>query len=110
MRVYLYTVQDVEFIHINPFTNHYYRLKAAAPLSLFIDFFWETDFDSLWEEYPQGFSDVLSPNIGYTYLINFATPFVMQLNEEKLLMKTDGFCQGIRPLSAIIKPETGYSA
>jgi AraC-like DNA-binding protein len=66
-------------------------MKAPASLSLFIDFFWETDFDSLWKDHPDGFSDVLFPNTGYSYLINLGTPFVMQVNEKKFDMRTDGF-------------------
>ena len=34
---------------------------------------------------------MLFPNIGYTYLINLGTPFIMQVNEKKFSMKTDGF-------------------
>lgn len=60
-------------------------------LAQFIDFFWETDFDALWEQYPQGFSDALFPNIGYTYLINLGTPFVMQLEDASFPVKGDGF-------------------
>ena len=60
-------------------------------MSQFIDFFWETDFDELYEHYPGGFSDALFPNIGYTYLINLGTPYVMQLEDERFEMKSDGF-------------------
>lgn len=60
-------------------------------MSQFIDFFWETDFETLFSLYPQGFSDALFPNVGYTYLINLGTPFVMQLEEEKFEVKSDGF-------------------
>lgn len=60
-------------------------------LSLFIDFFWQTKFEKLWRQYPEGFSDVLFPNLGYTYLINLGTPFVMQVEDIKFNMKTDGF-------------------
>lgn len=31
------------------------------------------------------------PNLGYTYLINMGTPFVMQVEDTKFNMKTDGF-------------------
>ncbi len=88
---YLYCVQHIEFIHTDHFTRRYHRQPAPAPLSLFIDFFWETDFDALWEEYPEGFSDILFPNTGYTYLLNLGTPFVMQLGEQKFPMKSDGY-------------------
>ena len=57
----------------------------------FIDFFWETDFETLFDLYPAGFSDALFPNVGYTYLINLGTPFVMQLEDEKFEVKNDGF-------------------
>src|SRR4029079_14407688 len=60
-------------------------------LAYFIDFFWQTKFDSLLEQDPAGFSDALFPNIGYTYIINLGTPFIMQVDEESFEMKTDGF-------------------
>ena len=60
-------------------------------LSQFIDFFWETDFEDLYQQYPEGFSDALFPNIGYTYLINLGTPFVMQLEDESFEIRSDGF-------------------
>lgn len=84
-------MQHVEFIHTDHFQQKYHRVKAVPELSLFIDFFWETDFDDLWKLYPDGFSDVLFPNIGYTYLINLGSPFVMQVGDKKFPMKTDGF-------------------
>src|SRR6185295_9442758 len=34
---------------------------------------------------------VLLPNIGYTYLINLGTPFIMQVENKKIEMKSDGF-------------------
>ncbi|MDE3253289.1 MAG: AraC family transcriptional regulator [Bacteroidota bacterium] len=84
-------LQHIEFIDRDHFEEFYFRKKAAASLSLFIDFFWETRFESLWEQHPDGFSDVLFPNTGYTYLINLGTPFVMQVAEKKFPMKSDGF-------------------
>ncbi len=84
-------MQHVEFFHIDHFENNYHRVKPVEELSLFIDFFWETKFDLLLQQYPAGFSDALFPNIGYTYLINLGTPFVMQVDDEKFEMKTDGF-------------------
>ena len=84
-------MQHVEFFHRDHFEFRYHRKKAKKSLSQFIDFFWETDFDELYEQYPQGFSDALFPNVGYTYLINLGTPFVMQLEEECFEMKSDGF-------------------
>jgi len=84
-------MQHVEFFHRDHFEFKYHRKKAGSELSRFIDFFWETDFDSLFQDYPDGFSDALFPNIGYTYLINLGTPFVMQLNDRYFDMKNDGF-------------------
>jgi len=84
-------VQHVEFFHRDHFEYRYHRKKAKKSLAQFIDFFWETDFDQLYEQYPRGFSDALFPNVGYTYLINLGTPFVMQLEEESFEMKSDGF-------------------
>ncbi len=84
-------MQHIEFFHIDHFENNYHRVKPAKDLESFIDFFWETKFDDLLKENPKGFSDALFPNIGYTYLINLGTPFVMQVDDKKFSMKTDGF-------------------
>lgn len=84
-------MEHVEFFHKDHFEYRYHRRKAKKSLSQFIDFFWETDFDELYEQYPEGFSDALFPNVGYTYLINLGTPFVMQLEDERFEMKSDGF-------------------
>ncbi len=84
-------LQHIEFFHIDHFEKNYHRVKPAPGLEHFIDFFWETKFDPLWEEHPQGFSDALFPNIGYTYLFNLGTPFTMQIEDQSFNMKTDGF-------------------
>jgi len=84
-------VQHVEFFHRDHFEYRYHRKKAKKSISQFIDFFWETDFESLFQEHPQGFSDALFPNVGYTYLINLGTPFIMQLGDDKFEVKQDGF-------------------
>lgn len=84
-------MQHIEFFHIDHFEKDYHRVKPVPELEDFIDFFWETKFEHLWEKYPKGFSDALFPNIGYTYLINLGTPFIMQVDEQKFQMKTDGF-------------------
>ncbi|MCE3282520.1 MAG: AraC family transcriptional regulator, partial [Chitinophagaceae bacterium] len=86
-----YRMQHVEFFHRDHFEYRYHRRKAAQSLSRFIDYFWETDFDTLFEQHPGGFSDALFPNIGYTYLINLGTPFVMQLDDESFEIKNDSF-------------------
>jgi AraC-like DNA-binding protein len=84
-------MQHVEFFHKEHFAFRYHRKKPKRSLAQFIDFFWETNFDSLWPLYPEGFSDALFPNIGYTYLINLGTPFIMQLENESFNIKGDGF-------------------
>ncbi|MEO8860924.1 MAG: helix-turn-helix domain-containing protein [Ginsengibacter sp.] len=84
-------MQHIEFFHIDHFENNYFRVKPPGDLANFIDFIWETKFDKLLEQNPLGFSDALFPNIGYTYLINLGTPFIMQVDEEQFEMKTDGF-------------------
>lgn len=73
------------------FTLHYRRQVPGSRLLPYIDYFWETRFSDLFKIYPAGFSDALFPNLGYTYLLNLGTPFVLQLGEEKFLMKSDGF-------------------
>lgn len=86
------TVQHVEFFHRDHFAYRYHRhwVKNGV-VAQFIDFIWETDFESLWPLYPDGFSDALFPNVGYTYLLNLGTPFVMQLDRERFEIKGDGF-------------------
>ncbi|MFL5789414.1 MAG: helix-turn-helix domain-containing protein [Flavisolibacter sp.] len=84
-------MQHVEFFHIDHFEYRYHRKKAKRSLSHFIDFFWETDFEELLKQYPAGFSDALFPNVGYTYLINLGTPFVMQLEDKSYEVRSDGF-------------------
>jgi AraC-like DNA-binding protein len=84
-------VRHIEFFDIDHFENYYYRVKPSHELKHFIDFFWETKFDDLLDKNPSGFSDTLFPNIGYTYLINLGTPFVMQVDEKRFEMKSDGF-------------------
>ncbi len=84
-------MQHVEFFHRDHFEYRYHRKKAKRSLTHFIDFFWETDFDELYKQYPGGFSDALFPNVGYTYLINLGTPFIMQLEDESFEMRSDGF-------------------
>ena len=84
-------MRHIEFFHIDHFENNYHRVKPPESLAHFIDFFWETKFDLLLQQNPKGFSDVLFPSVGYTYLINLGTPFLMQLDEQPFEMKSDGF-------------------
>jgi len=64
-------LQHIEFFHTDHFEEHYHRVKPRPG--------------------PEGFSDALFPNIGYTYLINLGTPFSMQIENEIFEMKKDGF-------------------
>lgn len=84
-------MQHVEFFQRRHFEENYHREKAMGNLARFIDYFWEIRFEHLYEAHPDGFSDALFPNVGYTYLINLGTPFVMQLDNERFEMKSDGF-------------------
>jgi len=91
-------LQHIEFLDRSHFELNYHRIPAPVELSHFIDFFWETNFDHLWKQHPEGFSDVLFANTGYTYLINLGTPFVMQVGEKKFDMRTDGYLPRHRTL------------
>jgi AraC-like DNA-binding protein len=84
-------MQHIEFFDKDHFQHRYHRIKPAPELSHFIDFFWQTKFDDLWEKYPEGFSDALFPNVGYTYLINLGTPFVMQVDNDRYRITKDSF-------------------
>lgn len=84
-------MQHVEIIDNEHFEKNYHRIKAPKALNHLVDFYWQTKFDDLWNQYPNGFSDALFPNIGYTYLVNLGSPFIMQVGNEKFNMKTDGF-------------------
>ncbi|HEX7906054.1 MAG TPA: helix-turn-helix domain-containing protein [Chitinophagaceae bacterium] len=97
-------MQHIEFFHTDHFENNYHRVPPPVTLSHFIDFFWETKFDTLWEQYPKGFSDAQFPNIGYTYIINLGTPFVMQVDDKKFSMKTDGFLPRYNAIECFHKP------
>lgn len=96
-------MQHIEFFHIDHFEQYYHRIPPPEPLSHFIEFFWETRFDALWKQYPKGFSDAQFANIGYTYIFNLGSPFVMQVNENKFTMKTDGFLPRYNPIECYHK-------
>lgn len=97
-------MQHIEFFNIDHFDRYYHRIPPSGPLAHFIEFFWETKFENLWETYPKGFSDAQFSNIGYTYIINLGTPFVMQIGEKKFTMKTDGFLPRYNPIECHHKP------
>ena len=77
-------MQHVEIIDALHFKENYYRIKPPQALAHLIDFYWQTKFEKLWELYPAGFSDALFPNIGYTYLVNLGTAFIMQVGKKKI--------------------------
>ncbi|MDB5230075.1 MAG: hypothetical protein JWN76_880 [Chitinophagaceae bacterium] len=84
-------MQHIEFFDTSHFEDNYFRVPPPPSLSHFIDFIWETKFDHLWDQYPDGFSDALFPNTGYSYLLNLGTPFIMQVDDRCFDMKNDGF-------------------
>ena len=97
-------MQHIEFFHSEHFENNYHRVPPPASLSHFIEFFWETKFAHLWKQYPKGFSDAQFPNIGYTYIINLGTPFVMQVSDKKFNMRTDCFLPRYNAIECFHKP------
>ncbi len=97
-------MQHIEFFHIDHFENNYHRIPPPAGLSHLVEFFWETRFDNLWQQYPEGFSDAQFPNIGYTYIINLGTLFVMQIGDKKFPMKTDGFLPRYNAIECFHQP------
>lgn len=97
-------MQHIEFFHIDHFEQNYHRIPPPAGLSHFVEFFWETRFDHLWPQFPDGFSDAQFPNIGYTYIINLGTPFIMQVGEDKFPMKTDGFLPRYNAIECFHQP------
>ena len=102
--LYLSFVRHIEFIHSDHFEQNYYRHYVKGRLAPFIDFFWQTKFEKLWQQYPKGFSDALFPNLGYTYLINLGTPFTMQVDNTKCPMKTDGFLPRLNYIECFHQP------
>jgi AraC-like DNA-binding protein len=97
-------LRHIEFLDNDHFERNYHRVPPPSSLSLFIDFFWETKFDHLWKEFPKGFSDAQFPNIGYTYIINLGTPFIMQVEDKKFPMRTDLFLPRYNRIECFHKP------
>jgi AraC-like DNA-binding protein len=97
-------LRHLEFFHNEHFEDNYHRVPPHPILSRYIDFFWETKFEQLWSRYPKGFSDAQFPNIGYTYIINLGSPFIMQVEDKKFRMKTDGFVPRYHAIECFHKP------
>ena len=93
-------IHHIEFIHRDHFHQKYHRKKAKSSISKYIDFFWETDFDELLQQNPGGFSDMLFPDVGYTYMINLGTPFTMQFDDMSFDVKSDAFIPRYKYLTA----------
>jgi hypothetical protein len=94
--------------HIDHFETNYHRIPPPAGLAHFIDFFWETRFEQLWEQYPTGFFGCPVSNIGYTYIINLGTPFIMQIGDKKFPMKADGFLPRYNAIECFHKPDNHF--
>ena len=97
-------MQHIEFVHSDHFETNYHRHHVTGPLALFIEFFWQTKFDHLWQKYPDGFSDVLFPNLGYSYLINLGSPYDMQIEQNRQQMRGDGFLPRLNNIEAFHRP------
>lgn len=97
-------VRHIEFIHIDHFDQHYHRIPPPQRLSHLVEFFWETRFETLWDQYSRGFSDAQFANVGYTYLINLGTPYVMQVADQRYQMKSDGFLPRYNAIECYHKP------
>jgi AraC-like DNA-binding protein len=92
--------QHIEFIDKAHFESTYSRIFAENKLSMYIEFCWETRFGSLLEEVPHGFSDVLFPNIGYTYMINLGTPYKIELDSQIFEVRSGSFLPRHVPIIA----------
>ena len=92
--------EHIEFIHRTHFDKYYLRQTPVDQLANFIDYFWETGFQPVLTKYPQGFTDILFPNIGYTYLVNLGTPFTMEFSGHKVKIKSDGLLPRHKSLAA----------
>jgi AraC-like DNA-binding protein len=92
-------MQHVEFFDREHFEFNYHRKTAKTGLDAYIDFFWETDFYHIWDDKPE-FTDVLFPNVGYTYMVNLGSPFRIQLDQDlPYTIKSDAFIPRYRNIS-----------
>jgi hypothetical protein len=93
-------MHHVEFLNRDHFHTRYHRKKAKQSISKFIDFFWESDFADLLKQHTEGFSDMLFPDVGYTYMINLGTPFTMQFDAATFEVKSDAFLPRYKNITA----------
>lgn len=96
--------RHIEFLDTDHFELNYHRVPPPASLSHFIDFFWETEFEPLWKQYPRGFSDAQFANIGYTYILNLGSPYVMQVGTRKFTVRNDGLLPRYNSIESYHKP------
>lgn len=93
-------LEHIEFIHNHHFIKNYNKqIPLDETLQLFIEYFWETKFDNLWSTYPEGFSDTLFPNIGYTYFINLKTPCNILFGNKTFHISKEAFLPRDKPLT-----------
>ncbi len=97
-------MQHIEFIHTDYFSGYHFRKDPDRLLSGFIHHYWETDFEDLWAGHPEGFTDILFPDIGYTYLINLGTAFTIRFPGRNFNMKIDCFLPRHLPLECHHRP------
>ncbi len=84
-------MRHIEFVDADYFAKFHHRVEPQPSLRGFIINYWETDFETLWASHPDGYTDVLFPDIGYTYLINLGTPFLIRFPGRSFRMKIDCF-------------------
>ncbi|WP_207491488.1 helix-turn-helix domain-containing protein [Aridibaculum aurantiacum] len=92
--------QHIELIDKGHFEHRYSHMYAEKEISMYIEYCWESRFENLLEENPGGFSDVILPNIGYTYMINLGTPYSIKLANQIFCVKTGCFLPRQVPISA----------
>lgn len=97
-------MRHVEFLNRAHFERNYFRKYPSGKLAGFIDFFWQTRFSKLLTDHPSGFSDVLFPNTGYSYLISTGTPYVMMVGEKSFPIKGDSFLPRHQRIECFHKP------
>lgn len=97
-------MRHIEFVDADYFARYHHRVEPQLSLRGFIINYWETDFESLWETHPDGYTDVLFPDIGYTYLINIGTPFLIRFPGRCFRMKIDCFLPRNLPLECRHQP------
>lgn len=90
-------MQHIEYIDGDYFAGYHYKKEPVKLLSPFIAYYWETDFEQLWNRFPEGFTDILFPDIGYTYLINLGTPFIIRFPGRSFEMKIDCLLPRVLP-------------